>query len=156
MLSIDEVDIQEALKEMTGGRGPDRCIDAVGMEAVSSSPQYYYDKAKQWVRLENDRPIVLREAIKACRKGGTISIIGVYGGFVDSIPMGAAMNKALTFRMGQMHAQKYIPRLLDYVANGQVDTSDLLTYKMPLEEGQRGYNYFNSKSNNTTRVVFTP
>lgn len=156
VLSIDDVDIQEALREMTGGRGPDRCIDAVGMEAVSSSPQYYYDKAKQWVRLENDRPIVLRDAIKACRKGGTISIVGVYGGFVDKIPMGAAMNKALTFRMGQMHAQKYIPRLLDYVANGDVDTSDLLTYKMPLEQGQHGYDLFNAKSGNTMRVVFTP
>lgn len=155
-LDFSKVDIQDALKEMTGGRGPDRCIDAVGMEAVSNDLQYYYDKAKQWVRLENDRPIVLREAIKACRKGGTISIVGVYGGLVDSIPMGAAMNKGLTFRMGQMHAQKYIPRLLDYVASGQADTSDLLTYKMPLEQGQRGYDMFNAKSENTMRVVFTP
>lgn len=156
VLSIDEVDIQEALKEMTGGRGPDRCIDAVGMEAVSNSPQYYYDKAKQWLRLENDRPIVLREAIKACKKGGTISIVGVYGGFIDTFPMGAAMNKGLTFKMGQQHSQKYIPRLLDYLKNGETDTADLITYKMSLEEGQRGYDLFNAKSENTMRVVFTP
>lgn len=156
ILNYEEVDIQEALKEMTGGRGPDRCIDAVGMEAHSPGLDYTYDKVKQTLRLESDRPIVLREAIVACRKGGTLSIVGVYGGFIDKFPMGAAMNKGLTLRMGQMHAQKYIPTLLDHIKNGEVDPSYLLTHKFPLERGPEGYKLFKEKSDGCIRVVFTP
>jgi len=153
-LDFSKVDIQEALREMTGGRGPDRCIDCVGMEAVSNGFAYYYDKAKQYVRLENDRPIVLRDAIMACRKGGTVSIVGVYSGFVDSIPMGAAMNKALTFKMGQQHSQKYIPILLEHMQKGELDPSFLFTHKMSLDDGMKGYDLFNKKE--TMRVVFAP
>ncbi|MDR6198050.1 zinc-dependent alcohol dehydrogenase [Siphonobacter sp. SORGH_AS_0500] len=156
LLNYREVNIQEALKELTGGRGPDVCIDAVGMEAFGEGPGYYYDRVKQWVRLENDRPIVLREAIMACRKGGTVSIVGVYSGFVDKIPMGAAMNKALTFKMGQMHAQKYIPRLLEYVRDGKVDPSYLITHQVGLEDGQKAYDLFYEKRDHCMRAVFTP
>ncbi|WP_128543732.1 zinc-dependent alcohol dehydrogenase [Larkinella soli] len=154
VLDFSQVNIQEALREMTGGRGPDSCIDAVGMEAVSEGLDYYYDKAKQFVRLETDRPIVLREAIVACRKGGTVSIVGVYGGLIDAVPMGAAMNKALTFRMGQQHSQKYIPQLLEHLQSGKLDPSFLLTHRMTLDQGMLGYDMFNKKQ--TMRVVFEP
>ncbi|WP_207433764.1 zinc-dependent alcohol dehydrogenase [Sabulibacter ruber] len=155
-LNYEEVDVLEMLKEMTGGRGPDRCIDAVGMEAHTTGVEHLYDKAKQMVRLETDRPAVLRQAIMACRKGGTVSIVGVYGGLLDKFPMGAAMNKALTFRMGQMHAQRYIPHLLDIVQRGEVDPSYLLTHRWPLEKGMEGYTMFKKKTDNCMRVVFTP
>jgi len=148
--------IIEVLSEMTGGRGPDRCIDAVGMEAHSNSVDYYYDRVKQAVRFQTDRPTVLRQAIMACRKGGTVSIVGVYGGLLDKFPMGAAMNKALTLRMGQMHAQKYIPRLLEHVAIGDVDPSYLLTHKLSLDRGPEGYKLFKDKSEHCVRSVFAP
>jgi len=156
ILNYEEVDIQEALKEMTGGRGPDRCIDAVGMEAHSPGIDYVYDRVKQTLRLETDRPIVLRQAIKACRKGGTVSIVGVYGGFVDKFPMGAAMNKGLTLRMSQMHPQKYIPKLLEYIQKGDVDPSYILTHRWSLTAGPEGYKMFKEKKNNCVRVVFVP
>jgi len=155
-LNYEEVDILEALKEMTGGRGPDRCIDAVGMEADASGPEYAYDFLKQQVKLETGRPFVLREAIMACRKGGTLSIVGVYGGYLDKIPMGAAMNKALTFRMGQQHSQKYMPRLMEYVQNGDIDPSYILTHRWPLEKGAEGYKMFKHKTDDCVRVVFEP
>lgn len=155
-LDFSKVDVLEALREMTGGRGPDRCIDAVGLEAVDDSAQYYYDKIKQSLRLEIDRAIVLRQAIIACRKGGTVSIVGVYAGLVDSMPMGAAMNKGLTFKMGQLHAQKYMPRLMEYVANGQADTAFLLTHPMSLDDGMKGYDMFSKRADDVMRVVFTP
>lgn len=155
-INFEEADVLEALKDMTAGRGPDCCIDAVGMEASGSGFGYAYDKAKQWAKLENDRPLVLRDAIMACRKGGNVSIVGVYSGFVDKIPMGAAMNKGLTFKMGQMHGQKYIPQLLEYVQSGQVDPSFLVTHKMGLEQGQEGYDMFTQKTDNCMRVVFAP
>lgn len=156
VLNYEEVDVLEALKEMTGGRGPDKCIDAVGMEAESTGIEHVYDRAKQAVRLQSDRPAVLRQMIMACRKGGTLSIVGVYAGLIDKFPMGPAMNKALTFRMGQMHAQKYIPRLLDYIAKGQADPSYLLTHKYHLTQGPEGYDMFKHKKDNCVRVVFTP
>jgi threonine dehydrogenase-like Zn-dependent dehydrogenase len=157
VINYSEVDsIIEVLSEMTGGRGPDRCIDAVGMEAHNNSVDYYYDRAKQAVRLQTGRPTVLRQAIMACRKGGTVSIVGVYGGLLDKFPMGAAMNKALTLRMGQMHAQRYIPRLLEHVANGDVDPSYLLTHKMSLNQGPQGYKLFKNKTDHCLRSVFAP
>ncbi len=156
ILNYKKVNIQDALKELTGGRGPDVCIDAVGMEAFGEGIGYYYDRAKQYVRLENDRPVVLREAIMACRKGGTVSIVGVYSGFADKIPMGAAMNKALTFKMGQMHAQKYIPRLLEYVRDGKVDPSYLITHRVGLEQGQQAYDLFYESRDHCMRAVFVP
>ncbi len=156
ILNYEEVHILDALKELTGGRGPDACIDAVGMEAHGVGLSYAYDRVKQAIMLETDRPEVLREAILACRKGGTISIVGVYGAVLDKFPMGAAMNKALKFRMGQQHGQKYVPRLLDYIQKGKLDPSFLMTHSMSLEEGVRGYEIFKKKQNQCMRVVFTP
>lgn len=156
VLNFEETDILEALKELTGGRGPDKCIDAVGMEAESTGLEDLYDRAKQKVHLETGRAAVLRQAIMACRKGGTFSIVGVYAGLIDKFPMGAAMNKALTLKMGQMHAQKYIPQLLDIIEKGQIDPSYILTHKYPLEKGPEGYQMFKKKTDECVRVVFTP
>lgn len=156
VLNFKEVDVLEALKEMTGGRGPDRCIDCVGMEADSTGVEKVYDYAKQYARLQSDRPAVLRQAIMACRKGGTVSIIGVYGGLIDKFPMGPAMNKGLTFRMGQQFGQRYIPTLLDIVARREVDPAYLLTHKLSLDKGQEGYMMFKEKANNNMRSVFAP
>jgi threonine dehydrogenase-like Zn-dependent dehydrogenase len=149
-------DVLEALKEMTGGRGPDACIDAVGMEAEGTGAQYAYDRVKQALRLETDRPLALREAILACRKGGTVSIMGVYAGFGDKIPLGALMNKALTIRTGQQHGQRYIPRLLEHMARGELDASYMLTHPLCLDEGPRGYRLFSERSDSCVRAVFAP
>ena len=156
ILDYEEVDVREALREMTGGRGPDACIDAVGMEAHGTGIDYAYDRVKQAVRLETDRPNVLRQAIMACRKGGTVSIMGVYGGFIDKFPMGAAMNKGLTLRMGQQHGQKYIPRLLEHIRKGELDPSYLITHRVRLEEGQQAYDMFKKKTDGCVRAVFLP
>ena len=155
ILNYEQVDVLEALKETTGGRGPDACIDAVGMESHGMGVSYLYDKVKQGLMLETDRPQVLRQAIYACRKGGVISIVGVYGGLVDKFPMGAAMNKALRFRMGQQHGQRYVPRLLEHVRKGELDASYLITHRMRLDEAARGYEMFKHKSDNCVRVVFS-
>jgi threonine dehydrogenase-like Zn-dependent dehydrogenase len=150
------VDVLEALKEMTGGMGPDACIDAVGMEAHGKGPEGLYDKAKQAIRLETDRPHVLRQMMMACRKGGTLAIMGVYGGFVDKLPMGAAMNKALTFRMGQMFGPKYIPKLVEHVLNGDVDPSAVLTHRLPLTEAKQGFEMFKHKKDQCIKVMLQP
>lgn len=156
ILNPDEVNVLEALREMTGGRGPDACIDAVGMEAEGTGLQDVYDRVKQALRLQNDRPLVLREAILACRKGGTISIMGVYSGVADKIPLGALMNKALTLRTGQQHGQRYIPRLLDHIQRGDIDPSYLLTHRMCLDDGPRGYRLFEQRADGCVRAVFAP
>lgn len=156
IINYEEVDAGEALKEMTGGRGPDACIDAVGMEAHGMGMGDLYDKAKQAVRLETDRPHVLRQMMVAARKGGTLSIMGVYGGFVDKLPMGAAMNKGLTFRMGQMHGQKYMSRLLGHVMNGDVDPSMVFTHTLPLSETKQGYELFKHKQDDCIKVLLKP
>jgi threonine dehydrogenase-like Zn-dependent dehydrogenase len=151
------VNVLEELKELTGGRGPDVCIDAVGMEARSSNRlEHAYDKVKQDLRLQPDRPSVLRQAILACRKGGTVSVVGVYSSFVDKFPMGILMNKALTIKSGQMHAQKYIPHLLDLLQKGDLDPAWMLTHKWELEHGAEGYKMFNDKTDNCMRVAFAP
>jgi len=155
-LSFEEVNVREALHEMTGGRGPDACIEAVGMEADATGIEDVYDRTKQKLRLETDRPAALRQAIMACRKGGTVSIVGVFMGYVDKFPIGAAMNKGLTFRMGQQHGQRYIPRLLEHLQRGEIDTSYLMTHRMRLEEGPRGYELFKEKKDGCVRAVFTP
>jgi threonine dehydrogenase-like Zn-dependent dehydrogenase len=147
-------DVYDGLMEMTGGRGPDACIDAVGTEAHSPGLDYYYDKSKQFIRLENDRPAVLRQMIRACRKGGVLSIIGVYSGFVDKFPMGPLMNKALTVRTGQQHGQKYAPRLLQYIQKGQLDLSDVITHRVSLDQAPEAYQTFKLKSDGCIRPVF--
>ena len=119
----------EALREMTGGRGPDACIDAVGMEAHHPGVIGAYDRAKQALMLETDRPHALREAIMACRNGGTVSVVGVYGGFIDKFPMGAVMNRSLTIRTGQTHVQRYMRPLLERIREGEIDPSFVITHR---------------------------
>jgi threonine dehydrogenase-like Zn-dependent dehydrogenase len=154
-LNYEEVDIPEALTELTGGRGPDRCIDCVGMEAHGIGLAYLYDLAKQQALL-TERIVALREAILCCRKGGTVSVMGVYGAFVGKFPMGAVVNKALTIRSGQQHGQRYVERLFGHVGRGEMDPSHLLTHPMPLEQGPRGYDLFKNKKEGCVRAVFTP
>jgi threonine dehydrogenase-like Zn-dependent dehydrogenase len=156
IINYEEVDAGEALKEMTGGRGPDACLDAVGMEAHGTGLDALYDKAKQAVRLETDRPTALRQVIVACRKGGRVSLAGVYGGFLDKIPMGAAFNKALSFKMGQTHVHRYLKPLLEHIQNGQIDPSFVITHKMNLEDAPKGYEIFKNKKDNCIKVVLKP
>lgn len=146
----------DALKDLTGGRGPDACIDAVGMEAHGGDIGGLYDKVKQTVRMETDRPTALREVIQACRKGGVVSIPGVYGGLVDKIPMGAAFNKGLTFKMGQTHVHRYLKPLLDRILNDEIDPSGIISHRMHLTEAPYGYEIFKKKKDNCVKVVLKP
>ncbi|EPX61611.1 Threonine dehydrogenase [Cystobacter fuscus DSM 2262] len=147
--------VVEVLREMTGGRGPDACIDAVGMEAHGMGLEYAYDRAKQALHLHTDRGEALRQAILACRKGGTLSILGVYG-VMDKFPLGSIMNKGLTVRTAQQHGQKYVPRLLEHVQRGELDPSYLVTHRFPLEDAPRGYEMFKKKEDGCVRSVFIP
>ncbi|HEX8947951.1 MAG TPA: zinc-dependent alcohol dehydrogenase [Dissulfurispiraceae bacterium] len=156
VLNYEEVDILDALDGLTGGRGPDACIDAVGMEAHGTGLLGLYDKAKQTVRLETDRPTVLREALQACRKGGRVSIPGVYGGFVDKLNIGAAFQKGLTLKMGQTHVQKYLPRLLEHIEKGDIDPTFIITHRLPLEDAPLGYEIFKKKQDGCIKVVLKP
>jgi threonine dehydrogenase-like Zn-dependent dehydrogenase len=152
-INYEKVNTLEALKEMTGGRGPDACIDAVGMEAHGPAAIYAYDRAKQALMLETDRPIALREAIMACRNGGVVSVIGVYGGMIDKFPMGSVMNRSLTIRSGQCHVQRYMKPLLERVQRGEIDPSFVITHTLPLSEAPRGYDMFLNKEDNCEKVV---
>ena len=153
-INYEEIDsILEALKELTGGRGPDACIDAVGMESHAPGVKFAYDRVKQAARLETDRPIALREAIMACRNGGTVSVIGVYGGFIDKFPMGSVMNRSLTIRSGQCHVQRYMRPLLERIQNGDIDPSFVITHHMRLEDAPRGYEMFLKKEEGCEKVV---
>ncbi|MDQ6701075.1 MAG: glutathione-dependent formaldehyde dehydrogenase [Acidobacteriota bacterium] len=156
VLNYEDGDVQKKLTEMTGGRGPDSCIDCVGMEAHGTSVDAIYDYAKQAVRLETDRPHVLRQAIQACRKGGTISIPGVYGGFIDKFNLGAAFAKALTFRMGQTHVHRYAKPLLDRIVKGEIDPSFVITQSLTLADGPQSYANFNEKKEGYVKVVMKP
>ena len=155
-LDYEEVDVHDALLEMTGGRGPDACIDAVGMEAHGEGLIYYYDKAKQLARLQTDRPTALRQAIQACRKGGTVAIPGVYGGFVDKMPIGAAFNKGLTLKMGQTHVHRYLRPLLQKIEEGAIDPSFVITHRLPLDEAPHAYEIFRNKEESCIKVVLAP
>ena len=152
-INYEKVSVREALLEMTGGRGPDKCIDAVGMEAHGHAAVYAYDRAKQALMLETDRPIALREAILNCRNGGVVSVIGVYGGFIDKFPMGSVMNRSLTIRSGQCHVQRYMKPLLQRVQKGEIDPSFVITHTMPLSEAPRGYDMFLNKQDGCEKVV---
>jgi threonine dehydrogenase-like Zn-dependent dehydrogenase len=156
-LDYEKVDVVETLKEMTGGRGPDACIDAVGMESHHSNvPLHAYDRAKQATRLETDRPHALREAIMSCRNGGIVSVIGVYGGFIDKFPMGAVMNRSLTIKTGQCHVHRYMKPLLERIQNGEIDPSFVISHEMPLDDAPRGYRMFRDKLDDCTKVVLKP
>lgn len=152
----DDKDVVEALKDMTGGRGPDACIDAVGMEAHGTGISAPYDTVKQKTHMGTDRPTALRIAIQACRKGGVVSMPGVYGGFLDKIPFGAAFAKGLTFKMGQTHVQKYLRPLLERVARGDIDPSFVITHRMSLDDAPRGYDIFKKKQDECIKVVLKP
>ena len=152
----DVDDVVDRLRSMTGGRGPDACIDAVGMEAHGTTLAAWYDRVKQSTYLESDRPIALRECIYACRKGGTISIPGVYSGFIDKIPFGAAFGKALTFKMGQTHVHRYMRPLLELIQSGAIDPSFLITHRVPLGQAPEAYDMFCNKEDSCIKVVLTP
>jgi threonine dehydrogenase-like Zn-dependent dehydrogenase len=153
IINYEEQSVLEALKELTGGRGPDACIDAVGMEAHGHGAVYAYDRMKQATMMETDRPIALREAIMSCRNGGTVSIIGVYGGFIDKFPIGSLMNRSLTVRAGQCHVHKYMKPLLDRIARGEIDPTFVITHTMPLHDAARGYDMFVNKEDNCEKII---
>jgi threonine dehydrogenase-like Zn-dependent dehydrogenase len=156
VVNYEEVDVYEALKDMTGGRGPDACIDAVGMEAHVPGPLYAYDRTKQALGLETDRAFALRQAIMACRSGGTVSVIGVYGGFIDKFPMGSLMNRSLTLKTGQCHVQRYMKPLLERIQKAELDPSFVVSHRMRLEDAPRGYDMFLNKEDQCEKVVLTP
>lgn len=152
----DVDDVVQMLKDMTANIGPDRCIDAVGMEAHTDSALYAYDRVKQMMRLETDRPFALREAIQACRKGGTVSVPGVYGGFIDKMPMGAFMNKGLAMKTGQTHMNRFMKPLLDRIERGDIDPSFVISHRVPIDRAPEMYKVFRDKQDNCTKVVLDP
>jgi threonine dehydrogenase-like Zn-dependent dehydrogenase len=157
IINSEKESVTERLDEMTKRRGPDRCIDAVGAEAHGTGQlSDALDKAMTTVAMRVDRPHVLREAIYCCRKGGTVSIPGVYLGYIDAVPMGAAMNKGLTFKMGQTHMQRYMKPLLEKVLAGQIDPSFIITHRLKLDEGPDAYNTFRDKKDDCIKVVMNP
>jgi len=157
IVNYDEVDdVYDTLQEMTGGLGPDACIDAVGMEAHGSTLDAWYDRAKQTMRVQFDRAHVLRQVIHCCRKGGAVSLPGVYGGFIDKVPFGAAFGKGLQLRMGQTHVQKYAPKLLQRIENGDIDPSFLITHRVTLDDAPEMYRTFRDKQDECIKVVMTP
>ncbi|MCQ4312246.1 glutathione-dependent formaldehyde dehydrogenase [Pseudomonas stutzeri] len=156
-INFDEESVLERLKELTRGKGPEKCIDSVGMEAhAARSIDSMYDRAKQALMLETDRPHVLREMIYVCRPAGIISIPGVYGGLIDKIPFGAAMNKGLTFRMGQTHVNRWTDDLLKRIQEGQIDPSFVITHSVSLEQGPEMYKTFRDKHDGCIKVVLKP
>jgi threonine dehydrogenase-like Zn-dependent dehydrogenase len=157
-INFDEESVIEQLNDLTSGKGPEKCIDAIGTESHVSlaQPDTIYDRAKQMLMLENDRPHVLREMIYVCRPGGTISIPGVYTGLVDKFPMGLAMNKGLTFRMGQTHVNRWTDDLLRRIDEGEIDPSFVITHTMGLERGPEMYNVFRNKQDSCIKVVLKP
>ena len=155
-LNYDVVDPAEALQEMTGGRGPDACIDAVGMEAHGHGFFGTYDRVKKALHMATDRPTALREAIMACRNGGTVSVAGVYGGLLDKMPMGAVVNRALTIKSGQTHVQRYLRPLLKLIEEGRIDPSFVVSHRLTLDQAPQGYAMFRDKQDECIKVVLKP
>jgi len=155
-INYEETSVLEALREMTRGRGPDACIDAVGMESHKPGLLGAYDRTKQAMMLETDRPHALREAIMACGNGGVVSVIGVYGGFVDKFPMGSVMNRSLTIRSGQCHVQRYMQPLLERIQNGEIDPTFVITHQMPLDDAPKAFDMFVHKEDNCEKVILKP
>ncbi len=156
VLNYEHVDIQEALRELTGGRGPDACIDAVGMEGHAHGMFGMYDRVKMALRMATDRPTSLRQAILACRNGGTVSVPGVYGGFLDKLPFGAIVNRALTIKSGQTHVQRYMKPLLEMIQQGRIDPSFVVSHRLPLEDAPKAFAMFRDKEHECTKVVLKP
>ena len=155
-LNYESADVFEAIMDLTGGMGADACIDAVGMEAHGATLDYWYDRVKTAAFMATDRPAALRQAIHCCRKGGVVSIPGVYGGFLDKIPLGAAFNKGLTLKMGQTHVQRYMPRLLRLVEEGRIDPTFVVTHRLPLDAAPDAYRTFREKKDGCIKVVLKP
>lgn len=156
VIDYEEASILEKLTEMTGGRGPDSCIDAVGLEAHGTTVGALYDRVKTSLMLATDRPNVLRQALQACRKGGTVSIPGVYGGLLDKIPFGAAFSKGLTLRMGQTHVHRYLRPLLGRIQKGEIDPSFIITHRLSLDQAPWAYHTFRDKADSCIKVVLKP
>jgi len=154
-INFDEKEVYETLLDLTAGIGPDSCIDAVGLEAHGTTIDALYDRAKASVNLATDRLHALRQAIYACRKGGTVSVSGVYGGFLDKFPFGAAFSKGLTFKMGQTHVHRYLRPLLALIENDQIDPSFIITHRLDLSEAAEGYETFKNNPDDCFKVVMT-
>jgi threonine dehydrogenase-like Zn-dependent dehydrogenase len=152
-LNYEDVEVPDVLREMTGGRGPDHCIDAVGLEGHAPGLHGAYDRVKTSMMLETDRPPALRQAIMACRSGGTVSVAGVYGGFIDKFPIGAIVNRSLTIRSGQCHVQRYMRPLLERIQNGEIDPSFIITHRLPLDRAAEGFDLFMNKEDECLKVV---
>jgi threonine dehydrogenase-like Zn-dependent dehydrogenase len=156
-INYEQTPVREALREMTGGRGPDHCIDCVGLEAHHHhGGMYAYDRVKQATRMETERGYALREAILNCRSGGTVSIMGVYGGFMDKFPIGAVMNRGLTIKTGQCHVHRYLRPLLEHIEKGDIDPSFIVTHRMSLDDAPNGYETFKHKQDECVKVVLKP
>ncbi|MFI1532869.1 zinc-dependent alcohol dehydrogenase [Streptomyces anandii] len=156
-IDFEEIDVRSALLELTGGRGPDKCVDAVGLEATHGAAHVrLYDRAKQAVRSETGRPHALRQAITSCRSGGIVSVVGVYGGLLDKFPAGAWMNRSLTLRAGQCHVHRYMKQLLRLIEQRRIDPTRVITHRLPLSEAPRGYDLFKNKEDGCEKVVLTP
>ena len=155
-LNFDEVDVLDALREMTGNRGPDSCMDAVGMEAMGHGALFLYDRAKQALKLEQDRVNVLRQCIQACKKGGTVSVPGVYSGWDDKIPLGAFMNKGLILKTGQTHMMRYMKPLLERIERAEIDPSFVISHRLPIGNAADAYRMFREKNDQCTKVVLDP
>ncbi|MGI8555799.1 MAG: glutathione-dependent formaldehyde dehydrogenase, partial [Pyrinomonadaceae bacterium] len=155
-INFDDADVHEKLNDLTGGRGPDSCIDAVGLESHGTSPDALLDWAQVYLFQETGRPHALRQAIYSCRKGGTVSIPGVYGGFLNQFPMGAAFGKGLTFKMGQTNMQKYLPKLLDAIMDGKIDPTFVISHRLGIDDAPKAYKNFNEEKNVWRKVVMNP
>ena len=156
VIDYEQIDVLDALREKTGGRGPDACIESVGMEAHASGLMGAYDKVKQALMLETDRATPLRQAIMACRNGGTVSIPGVYGGFIDKMPIGSVMNRSLTIKTGQTHVHRYLAPLLQRIVDGEIDPSFVITHRLPLDQAPQAYQKFRDKEDGCIKVVLKP
>ena len=155
-IDINSEHVYERILDLTGGLGADICVDAVGMEAHGYSLDAVYDKLKVMAMMQTDRPKVIRQAIHCCRKGGTVSIIGAYGGFADKIPVGAMMNKGLTIKTGQCHVHRYVPELLQHIRSGRIDPTFVVTHRIPLSEAPKGYELFRFHQDEAIKVVLDP
>jgi threonine dehydrogenase-like Zn-dependent dehydrogenase len=155
-LNFDETDVIDALHNMTGNQGPDSCMDVVGMEASRHGVLFAVDRAKQMARIQMDRPTVLRQAIMACKKGGTVSVPGVYAGLIDKVPMGAFMNKGLTMKTGQTHMMRYMGPLLERIQKGDIDPSFVISHELPIDSAPEAYRMFRDKQDRCTKVVLKP
>jgi threonine dehydrogenase-like Zn-dependent dehydrogenase len=155
-LDFDDANVVDALHDLTGNQGPDSCMDVVGMEASGHGVLFAMDRAKQMARIQMDRPIALRQAIMACKKGGTVSVPGVYAGLIDNVPMGAFMNKGLTMKTGQTHMMRYMEPLLKRVQAGEIDPSFVISHKLPLDSAPEAYRMFRDKEDHCTKVVLNP